>query len=212
MFRSRECSRPLVRVVSHARRTNPDTSTSHRRSSLGSQRWTTGASTTAERDERGRGRGGLEGGRTPRTPGTLRDIVLPRPLPNPPEYGRELRERSSARVGMGDREDRKDWKDREAVSLLTRLRDGLRLYASTWTSTRDNSVSHRDDRLDGAGNDTNAAKDTRTEGIRELLDEVRLDSATVGDVARHQYAIRARAFQLAVKEFVVGWHETRKRA
>lgn len=104
-----------------------------------------------------------------------------------------------------------DREDREAVSLLTRLRDGLRLYASTWTSMRDDSVGHRDDRSKGTGNDTNAAKDTHTEGIRELLDEVRLDSATVGDVARHQYAIRARAFQLAVKEFVVGWHETRER-
>ena len=34
--------------------------------------------------------------------------------------------------------------------------------------------------------------------------------STVQDIVQRQYAVRARAFQLAIKEFVVGWHETRR--
>ena len=124
----------------------------------------------------------------------FRDIVLPRPLPDPPEYERE-------------REDDRHGKGAEGGhvtggrSVVARLREGLVMYADTWR--------RRPEAGTAGGLGTSEA--SSAEEASRLLEEVELRSATVQDIVKNKYAVRVRAFQLAVKEFVVGWHETRHR-
>ena len=128
-------------------------------------------------------------------PYTLRDIILPRPLANPPEYEQER----LARHTTGNDDD-----PGPRPSSFTRLCDGVRLYASTWRRRDADEAG-----VEPSSSSRNDSDNDSRKQIDSLLDEVRLQSTTVSGVAKHQYAIRARAFQLAVKEFVAGWHETR---
>jgi len=132
-------------------------------------------------------------------PYTLRDIVLPRPLANPPEYEQE--QERLARHTTGNDDD-----PGPRPSSFTRLCDGVRLYASTW---RRRDADREEAGVEPSSSARNDSDNDSRKQIDSLLDEVRLQSTTVSGVAKHQYAIRARAFQLAVKEFVAGWHETR---
>ena len=138
----------------------------------------------------------------------FRDIVLPRPLPNPPEYERSLDANGVADHAEG--ESAKHGKRGEGApatdpgSTLTSLREGLMMYADTWR--RGNNDDDAKDAASGSSTDTSNNPDSEAS---KLLEEVQLGSSTIQDVVKNSYAVRARAFQLAVKEFVVGWHETR---
>lgn len=131
----------------------------------------------------------------------FRDIVLPRPLPDPPEYARELH------GWQAKGEDAEGGHVADGRSVAARLREGLVMYADTWRRKDGGSDGQAEDVARGLG----TSQPSSAEEASRLLEEVQFGSATVQDIVRNKYAIRARAFQLAVKEFVVGWHETRHR-
>ena len=81
------------------------------------------------------------------------------------------------------------------------------MYADTWRR-QPKKLDDRDAPVNLDDSPTNDA--SRTEEVNRLLEEVQLGSTTLQGLVKDQYAIRARAFQLAVKEFVVGWHEARR--
>ncbi len=136
----------------------------------------------------------------------FRDIVLPRPLPDPPEYVHE-RERLRRHA---EGEDAKGGDVAGGRSAVSKLREGLMMYADTWRREDSGTAGHAGD-LGGEGSGLGTSQPSSAEEASRLLEEVQLGSATVQDIVKNKYAVRARAFQLAVKEFVVGWHETRHR-
>ncbi len=135
----------------------------------------------------------------------FRDIVLPRPLPDPPEYVREQERQGRQAGGEGARED-----TAADGSFVSRLREGLVMYADTWRREDGGAVGDAE-RVAGDQRGFGTGQPSSAEEASRLLEEVQLGSASVRDIVKNKYAVRARAFQLAVKEFVVGWHETRHR-
>lgn len=100
----------------------------------------------------------------------FREIALPRPLPNPPEY---VEPSSDSSVAVS-------WK---------RIRRGLSVYVDTWRSPREETE------VSSSGPDAKTL-------------ETRLGTAS--SVVQQEYGVRIRALQLALKEFVKGFHEGSK--
>lgn len=103
----------------------------------------------------------------------LREIALPRPLPNPPEYVEPPR-----------------------ASLLTggfwkRIHDGLSSYADTWKSLQEEPQGKMDQHeMELEAGSTRESK-----------------MGAASSVIQYQYGIRMRALQIALGEFVKGFHE-----
>lgn len=118
----------------------------------------------------------------------FREIALPRPLPNPPEYVPPPRSESFPKVSV--------------MSYVQRIRQGLVMYADTWRTPKDEQEGTPPLVLPGSDE----------HGVGGSLDDE--DTAPGGgkkeaasSVIRKEYGMRVRAFQVAVKEFVKGFHE-----
>jgi len=104
----------------------------------------------------------------------FREIVLPRPLPNPPEY-----------------------KEPPPASLLargswTRILEGLYTYVCTWRSPQKEPQCKTD------GYEMEVELVGKTGGSK---------IGAASSAIQYEYGIRIKSLQLALKEFVKGFHE-----
>ena len=109
----------------------------------------------------------------------FRDIALPRPIPNPPEYVEPSRD--SLLLSL--------------VSRIPRLRQGLSIYVDTWKSTREDKSSQ--------GIDIDHSHKITTES--NAVEENKVGA--MSSVVQYEYGLRVKALQIALKEFVKGFQE-----
>lgn len=97
----------------------------------------------------------------------FREVALPRPLPNPPEYVNSF---GNQNVSI--------------FSRLEKLRQGFSIYLNTWRQ---------------------AEEQTEVQLSLEQRDQSKTEA--VSPSLQHEYGVRMRALQGALKEFVKGFQE-----